>query len=402
PVDEVMERIANRDHHGGAATGRRLVDEERHGLAHRWATMVVAQPWAVVSVVVVLLALLAWPVSQMRLGMPSGDTAGLETSERQAYDAITWTFGEGWNGPLVVVAHPEGAATFDEAALTAVGDRLAEHPDVVDVRMMGATDDKTTAVWSVVPSDGPLDASTADLVHDLRAADFADGLGADLGVTGLTAINLDISERLADVLPLYIGIIVLISLAILTLVFRSVVIPVKATAGFLLSILATFGLTTLVFQWGTFKEAVGVDTAGPLLSFLPIMVTGILYGLAMDYEVFLVSSMRQAHVHGHPGKEAIVHGFEQASRVVVAAAVIMVSVFAAFVLTDDTTIKQFGFALSTGVLLDAFLVRMTLGPALMAIMGRHSWSLPRWMARFLPDLDIEGDRLVRRMGSPKG
>ena len=172
--------------------------------------------------------------------------------------------------------------------------------------------------------------------------------------------------------------------------FRSVVIPIKATTGFLLTIAATFGVITAVFQWGWLIGIVGLDTGGTLLSFLPIMVTGILYGLAMDYQVFLVSSMREAHVQGMAPRRSIIHGFEHASPVVLAAAIIMVSVFASFMFSEDTMIKQFGFALAIGVVIDAFLIRMTLVPATMQILGRSVWWLPRWLDKILPRINVEG------------
>ena len=218
-----------------------------------------------------------------------------------------------------------------------------------------------------------------------------------IGVTGFTAIGIDMSDRLAEIVPLYLIIIVGLSLLILLVVFRSLVVPIQATLGFLLSILATFGVTTAVFSWGWLGWMVGVDTGGPLFSFIPVIVTGILYGLAMDYQVFLVSSMRESHVHGHHGEAGVVHGFDQASRVVVAAAVIMVSVFAGFIFSHDVMIKQIGFALAIGILIDAFLVRMTLTPALMSLFGDKAWWLPRWLDRMLPDLDVEGDRLLRML-----
>ncbi len=215
-----------------------------------------------------------------------------------------------------------------------------------------------------------------------------------LGVTGFTAIRIDMSDKIAGVLPLYLGIIIVLSILILMLVFRSVVVPIKATAGFLLSILATFGATTAVFQWGWLSGLFGFDTGGPLMSFMPIIVTGILYGLAMDYEVFLVSSMREAHIHGQAARQSVVHGFDQASRVVVAAAIIMVAVFSGFIFSHDIMIKQIGFALAAGILIDAFIVRLTLVPALMAVFDERAWWLPRWLDRLLPDLDIEGDKLL--------
>ena len=383
--------------------GAQLVVEEHRHLAHRWSGAVVRHRWLVVLGVVALLGIAAVPMREMSLGMPSGSTANADTSERQSYDAITRGFGEGYNGPLVVVARPTDGGRLDKASIGAISRGLASTPDVYAVSLLGADRQGSTAIFSVVPAGGPDDSSTADLVGSLRdpGSQVATSEQVSLGVTGVTAVNIDISEKLSSVLPIYIAIIVGLSLVILLFVFRSVVVPIKATLGFLLSIVATFGITTAVFQWGWLKDVFGFDTEGPLLSFLPIMVTGILYGLAMDYEVFLVSSMREAHVHGHGERDAIVHGFDQASRVVVAAAVIMVSVFTGFIFSADPTIKQFGLALAVGILIDAFLVRMTLVPALMAILGRHAWWLPRWLDRLLPNLDVEGDRLKQHLIAQK-
>jgi len=368
----------------------------RRSIASRWIRLVVRRPWAIVAAVVVVLGLAAVPALDLSLGMPSGSTANSDTSERQSYDAITRAFGEGHNGPLIVVARPGRGGTLDRGSVGALTTQLEAMPDVAEVGLMGAKPDGSIAILQVIPEKGPLDATTTALVDDLRAAtpSTPGAREVSLGVTGITAVNIDISEKLSGVLPAYVAIIVGISLILLLFVFRSVLIPIKATVGFLLSILATFGITTAVFQWGWLSGLFGFDTTGPLVSFLPIMVTGILYGLAMDYEVFLVTSMRHAHVHGEEARPAIITGFERASRVVVAAAVIMVSVFAAFIFTGDPTIKQLGLALAMGILIDAFLVRMTLGPAVMAILDRRAWWLPRALGRVLPDLDIEGERLA--------
>ncbi len=362
-------------------------------LTNRWVELLVRHPWFAVAGVVAILGLAAIPAAGMNLGMPTGGTAPQESTSRQSYDAITRGFGEGYNAPLLVVAYPEDGGSLDGAALGEIAAGLNSTDDVASASLMGADPDRSLAMFTVIPTQGPDDARTAALVETLRdpANPLATQTRATLGVTGLTAVNLDITDRLSAALPEYLTIIVGLSLLLLLLVFRSVVIPIKATAGFLLSIVATFGVTTAVFQWGWFIGLVGLDTGGPLLSFLPIMVTGILYGLAMDYEVFLVSSMREAHAQGLPPRRAIVHGFEHASHVVVAAAIIMVSVFASFVFSDDATIKQFGFALAVGVLIDAFLVRMTLVPAVMSLLGDGAWWLPRWLDRLLPTIDIDGE-----------
>ncbi len=386
------------------AAGRAIVSEEEKHLANRWVGFLVRRPWVAIAGVLVVLTLAAVPALSMYLGMPTGATDGLASTSRQSYDAIARGFGEGFNAPLIVVAHPGDGATLDQKDIGAITIGLKETGDVAAVSLVGASPNRSLAIFSVIPEQGPDAESTAQLVKTLRSPDSAVATGADvtLGVTGLTAVNIDISERLGGVLPEYIAIIVGLSLLLLLLVFRSVVIPIKATAGFLLSIAATFGLTTAVFQWGWLMGLVGIDTGGPLLSFLPIMVTGILYGLAMDYEVFLVSSMREARIHGKPARQAIIHGYDHTNRVVVAAAVIMISVFASFILSEDPMIKQFGFALAVGVVIDAFLVRMTLVPAVMSLLDERAWWLPRWLDRLLLSVDIEGEGHALEANSSRG
>ncbi|QZY27763.1 MMPL family transporter [Nocardioides coralli] len=378
--------------------------EEAHGVAHRFVRPVVAGRWLVSFGVVGLLVLAAVPVLDIRLGIPTGATANTDTDARKSYEAISTSFGEGFNGPLLVTVEPSGSAPLDaERAAALIGD-LSAQDDIATVAPVGATPDGQFQVLSVIPESGPDETATTDLVRDLRSPDSAVASTNDvtLGVTGLTAINIDMSEKLSDALPLYLALIIVLSMVVLTLVFRSLVVPVMATLGFVLSILATFGATTAVFQWGWGKELFGFDTGGPLVSFMPIMVTGILYGLAMDYQVFLVSSMREAYVHGRHGRDAVIYGFDQASRVVVAAAIIMIAVFSGFIFSHDVMIKQIGFALAIGVLIDAFVVRVTLIPAAMAVFGDRAWWLPRWLDRLLPDLDVEGDKLADRLHVESG
>lgn len=371
-----------------------------HGFAHRWVTGVVKGRWAIVVAVIVILGAAAIPVAKMEMGIPSGATANLDTTARQSYDAISDGFGEGFNGPLLLVAEPQGSSgAITMETLGGLVQELQQHDNVSVVTPMGVNKTGDMAIISLIPKTGPTDKETRDLVQELRSADsgMAQSHDVKIGVTGFTAINIDMSSKLAEVFPLYVGIIVILSIIILLLVFRSIIVPVKATVGFLLSVLATFGITTAVFQWGWVHDLFGFDTGGPLLSFMPIMVTGILYGLAMDYQVFLVSSMRESYVHGHHGKESVIHGYDQASRVVVAAAVIMVSVFAGFIFAHDIMIKQIGFALAIGILIDAFFVRMALVPAVMAIFGDKAWWLPKWLDKSLPNLDVEGDKLLAQL-----
>jgi len=370
---------------------------ESHGAADQWVKGVIRYRWPVIAGVAAILVVMAIPAASMNLGIPSGATANQDTAARQSYEAVSQSFGEGFNNPLLVTAEPTGSSGDVTPELTAkLIDEFQDRDDIVLAAPVGVNEAGDLAVFSIIPISGPDDEATSDLVKSLREPDhpIAKGNQVQLGVTGFTAIRIDMSDKIAGVLPFYLGIIIVLSVLILMLVFRSVVVPIKATAGFLLSILATFGATTAVFQWGWLSSLFGFDTGGPLMSFMPIIVTGILYGLAMDYEVFLVSSMREAHIHGQLARQSIVHGFDQASRVVVAAAIIMVAVFSGFIFSHDIMIKQVGFALAAGILIDAFIVRLTLVPALMAVFDERAWWLPRWLDRLLPDLDIEGDRLL--------
>ncbi|MDO7908735.1 MMPL family transporter [Paenibacillus sp. JX-17] len=383
-----------------AKNSGRAKTTQRHGFAYRWVKGVLKYRILVILGAIVILGAAAIPVAKMNMGIPSSETANLDTTARQSYDAVAKGFGKGYNSPMILVAETNNASErVTPELLGHVVTELQKYEDVAVVTPMGVNQSGNMAIISLIPKSGPNDEATKDLVKAIRdpKSDIALGNNLSIGVTGVTAINIDMSEKLAEAFPLYIGIIVILSIIILLLVFRSIIVPIKATVGFVLSVLATFGMSTAVFQWGWVHSLFGFDTGGPLLSFMPIMVTGILYGLAMDYQVFLVSSMREAYVHGHKGKDSVIHGYEQSSRVVLAAAVIMVSVFAGFIFTDDIMIKQIGFALAIGILIDAFIVRMTLIPALMAVFGDKAWWLPKWLDRLLPNLDVEGDKLIAQL-----
>lgn len=377
-------------------------DNSNHRFATAWVGAVLRHRVPVAIGGVVIAALLALPALNMSLGLPAGSSYNEGTPQRDSYDLVATHYGDGYNGPLIVVAEPAAGNTkLSTADLVNTNSDLQRLPGVASVSLQKVSDDEEFALFSVVPADGPTDDATAQLVRDIRAhaGPLAELRNVDLGVTGITAMGVDTTDRLAEAVPLYIGVVVGLSLLVLLVVFRSVAVPVKATLGFLLSVLATFGATTALFQWGWFQELFGLSATGPILSLLPIIVVGVLYGLAMDYEVFLVSSMKEAHVHGHRGDAAVTHGFAQASRVVVAAAVIMMSVFAGFVFNADPMIKQIGFALAFGVLIDAFVVRMTVVPAVMSMLGDRAWWLPKRLERVLPDLDIEGDQLNRQLSA---
>ncbi|GGL03050.1 MMPL family transporter [Nocardia jinanensis] len=259
------------------------------------------------------------------------------------------------------------------------------------------------ATVTVIPGSGPSDQATKDLVAEIRAtvADLPAETGARALVTGQTAVGVDIADKLSEVFPIYLAVVAGLAIFLLIAVFRSVWVPIKAALGFLLSVGVSLGATVAVFQWGWLNQLVGVDTTGPVLFILPILLTGILFGLAMDYEVFLVSRMREAYVHGTPARRAVIDGFTHSARVVVAAAIIMIGVFAGFALTDDVILKTIGFALAIGVLADAFLVRMLIVPAFMLIVGERIWWMPKWLAPLVPTLDIEGEALTARLDRPE-
>ncbi len=394
-----------------ALVGERIVPQRARRAAHRvtahadgegtvgrrWIRGVTARPWVTAGAVTVLLALLAIPAASLRLGMPSGATAQPGTPQRLAYDAVTDGFGAGATGPLLVSVTSTGTPAPDD--IEGWLQTVADLDDVANVQLVGATEDRTFILLGVTPATGPSDPQTEILVHQLREHVRLDGV-TSVGVTGWTALNLDLSASLAADVPIYVGIVVALSVVILVIAFRSVLVPVVATGGFLLSIAATMGLAVLVFSDGRFTELARLDRPGPILSFLPIMVTGILYGLAMDYQVFLTSAVREHRAHGATQAAAVDLGFQHASRVVVAAATIMVAVFGGFVLSHDPTIIQFGFALSSGILLDAFLVRMVLMPAVLHALGDRCWWLPAWLDRLLPRVDIEGASLEAGSAHP--
>ena len=371
----------------------------KEGLGFRWGRGVARLRLPVLLAGILALGALTLPAQDMRLALPDAGTASEDSSQRQAYDLTSEGFGPGFNGRLITVVSGDSPEATAPAAEETVR-RVQGVEGVQAVVPPQFNQDRTTALIAVIPETGPSDAATEDTVHAIRDK-VADVEGAHVSLTGTTAVGIDISEKLADVLPLYLLLVVGLSVLLLMLVFRSILVPLKAAAGFLLTVGATFGLTTAVFQEGHLSSLVGVDTPGPLISFLPIILIGILFGLAMDYEVFLVSKMREDFVHGDTARQATINGLGQNARVVTAAALIMCAVFAGFVLTPDPIIKSIGFALAVGVFIDAFIVRMTLVPAVMSLFGRAAWWLPRRLDRALPNLDIEGEKLRHTLAEPE-
>ncbi len=352
----------------------------------------VKHPWLTALVTVGVLLLAAMPAQSLRLGLPDGSSNPIDSTSYKAYKLISENFGEGANGTLVVVADSAKPLAEELQQLEYQADaaeKMQNLSGVAAVVPSGISDDETKVLFQVIPTAGPNSEVTEQLVYDLRAAD------SSFGVTGLAAVNIDISKKLADALPLYLGTVLLLSLLLLILVFRSILVPLVASAGFLLSIFATIGLSVVVFQWGWAGEFFDIHDPGPLLSFLPTIAIGILFGLAMDYQLFLASGMREAFVHGKSPKDSINYGVHLSRSVVVAAALIMVTVFGGFVFSHEVMIRPIGFALAVGVLLDAFLVRLLLVPALLALLGKAAWWMPKWLDRILPDVDVEGAKLER-------
>lgn len=341
------------------------------------------------------LIIIAIPALSMRLGMPDGSSEPTDSTQYRAYTAAADAFGAGLNSPLLVtVALPD---PIEEDALVAiqadVASQLLERDNVVAVAPVGVSDDRDFLAFQVVPIDGPNSESTEQLVHDLRNLSPIGEI--KLGVAGQASGNIDISEKLAGVLPVYLTLVVGLSFLILVLVFRSILVPLIATAGFVLSLFAAFGAVVAIYQWGWLGAAFGVHNPGPVLNFAPIVLMGVLFGLAMDYQLFLVTGMREAFAHGVPARMAVVAGLRNGRAVVTAAAIIMGSVFGGFVFSHIALVRPIGFGLAAGVLLDAFVVRLLIIPAVMHLLGEKAWWLPKWLDRVLPNVDVEGAALER-------
>ena len=343
----------------------------------RGITFVTKHPLITVIGVVAMLGAIAIPASTCAWGFPPRSLSRSRV-RRARHTTCSPRVRPGFNGPIIILAETTDKATGAADAAAAAA-QVAKLDNVAFVSPAIPSADGSAYLIQVIPSGGPDSASTEQLVHHIRAITPAER--HTLGVTGETAIRIDVSDGIAHALPIYLTVVVGLALFLLVIVFRSVLIPLKALAGFLLSLAATFGAVVAVFQWGWLKSLFGVTYSGPIVAFLPILAIGITFGLAMDYEVFLVSRMREEHLEGAEPKDAIVRVHSHSARVVTAAALIMASVFMGFLLDHDVIIKSMGFALAFAVLIDAFVVRMTLVPAAMTLLGKAAWWLPRGSAR---------------------
>ncbi|MFG2474204.1 MMPL family transporter [Streptomyces fagopyri] len=378
--------------------GRAAKKAARPNMGTRWASFVVRRPLAVLLLGVVGLGAAAVPAASLELGLPDDGSQPASTTQRRAYDLLSDGFGPGFNGPLMLVVDAK-ASDDPKGAVTRVADTVKDLKGVVSVTPATYNKPGDTAMITVIANSNPSSVKTENLVHAIR--DAGGGIKADTDaevlVTGSTAMNIDFSQKLNDALIPYLALVVGLAFLLLIVVFRSILVPLKAALGFLLSVMAALGAVVAVFQWGWLANLIGVQQTGPIMSMMPIFMVGVVFGLAMDYEVFLVTRMREAYVHGEKPGQAIVTGFKHGARVVTAAAVIMIAVFSGFIGSSESMIKMIGFGLAIAVFFDAFVVRMALVPAVLALLGKKAWWLPRWLDRALPNVDVEGEGL-RKLG----
>ncbi|WP_327274729.1 MMPL family transporter [Streptomyces sp. NBC_01224] len=395
-------RVMGRKARKAAEAGNR--PEAKPNMGTRWARFVLRKPVWVLLAGVIGLGAIAVPAASLEMGLPDDGSQPTSTTQRRAYDLLSDGFGPGFNGPLMVVVDTANSSDGKTAAKQ-VSDEISGIPGVVAVTPAQFNKAGDTAMITVVPKDRPSSTETENVVHAIRdtGKDIKSDTGAEVLVTGSTAMNIDFSQKMNDALLPYLALVVGLAFLLLMLVFRSVLVPLKAALGFLLSVVAALGAVVAVFQWGWLGSLFGVEQTGPIMSMMPIFMVGVVFGLAMDYEVFLVTRMREAYVHGEKPGQAIVTGFKHGARVVTAAAVIMMAVFAGFIGSSEQMIKMIGFSLAIAVFFDAFVVRMAIVPAVLALLGQRAWWLPRWLDRLLPNVDVEGEGLRKELGeTPEG
>ncbi|MFF3358262.1 MMPL family transporter [Streptomyces sp. NPDC002917] len=392
-------RILGRRARGKKPKGRRSTSA-RPPVGVRWAGFVLRRPVPVLVAGVLGLGALAVPAGSLELGLPDEGSLAAETTQRKAYDMLSEGFGPGFNGPLVLVVDAKNSGDAKTAAAkTSVMVKKIDGVAAVGPAAFNQAGD--TAMITVVPSSGPGSAQTEEVVREIRggSAGIESATGAQALVTGQTGMKVDFSQKMNEALLPYLALVVGLAFLLLMVVFRSVLVPLKAALGFLLSVGAALGAVVAVFQWGWLADVFGVQQTGPIMSTMPIFMVGIVFGLAMDYEVFLVTRIREAYIRGESPERAVVAGFKHGARVVAAAAVIMMAVFGGFLGSSEQSVKMIGFGLAVAVFLDAFVVRMAIVPAVHALLGRSAWWLPTWLGKLLPDLDVEGEKLRRRLES---
>lgn len=377
---------------GRAKTGS--ADESHDTMSARWARKIIKHPAIGLVGGLLIMLLLAVPVLDMRLGMPDDGTKPEDTSARQAYDLIADNFGPGYNGPMSAVVDLRDA---DPSAADAISAALASDPGVLKVQGAMPNEGGDTIVIPFIPETSPAAQETEDLVHRLRS-DVIDPVeeatGAEVAIAGQTAMLIDMADKMGAALPVFMAIVIGLTMILLLAVFRSIVVPIKAAIAILLSIASAFGVVVAIFQWGWLAELIGVRSEVPIISFLPMLMFAILFGLSMDYEVFILSRIREDYITTGNARHSVLSGLTSSARVITAAALIMISVFGSFIIGDDPIIKMMGLGFSVAVLLDATVVRMMIVPSVMALFGDRAWALPKWLDRALPNFDVEGAHLI--------
>ncbi len=362
----------------------------RETLPYRWSRLIQRRPWTAAVAGAAVLVILAIPVLGLRLGSSDESNYAQDTTTKQAYDLLVDGFGKGFNGPLLLVADTQ--AGTNQSALDGVADAVGADPGVVAISTPIANEDQSAVLWNVVPRSGPQDEATAELVERLRddalpAAERA--LGTDVLVTGQTAVNVDFASFLGERIPWFFAAVLVVSFLFLMVVFRSLLVPLKAVIMNLLSIGAAYGIMVALFQWAWGGDLTGVSSA-PVEPWMPMMLFAIVFGLSMDYEVFLLSRVREEWLRTGDSRTSVADGLAATAKVITAAAAIMVVVFGSFLLEDNRVFKLMGTGLAAAILLDATIVRMLLVPATMELLGDKNWWLPRWLDRILPNVDVEG------------
>lgn len=381
-----------------AFLGKFKKSDQKPGWLEKWSSFVTRRPIVISVVGIAMLLVISIPFFHMQLGLPDNGLKSEETTERRGFDLLEEAYGPGYHSPLIIVALTEGADDT-QAAIDETVNRLGKLDNVASVTPAYPSPSGKAAMLTVTPKTGPHASETGDLVHQIRdlSLETQKKNQVELLVTGAAAVNIDISEKLSSALPQFALVIVVLALILLTMVFRSVLVPIKAVLGFLLSLGATLGFVVFVLQDGYLNTLFGIPEPGPVLNFLPVIVVGILFGLAMDYEVFLVSRMREEYAHTGDARKAVTAGIRGSGAVVTAAALIMIAVFAGFIFAEDPIIKSMGLALAFGVLFDAFVVRLAVVPAVMTLLGRAAWYLPNWLDRILPNIDVEGEGIKHQV-----
>jgi putative drug exporter of the RND superfamily len=372
----------------GLGSGARSIDQNSWWF--RWSRRIQRRPWIAVLLSGALLLALCIPTLSLRLGTNDAGTDPAGTTTREAYDLLAEGFGPGFNGPFQIVASlPEKG---DDEALQELRTELQAEEGVEAVTDVTLNPDETVGVFQLYPTSSPQDEETTELLDRIRddaIPPVESASGAQIHVGGINAIFEDFGNAIADKLPLFIGVVVLLSALLLTIVFRSIWVPVKAVLMNLLSIGAAFGLIVAVFQWGWGASLIGVDATGPIISFFPIFLFSIIFGLSMDYEVFLMSRIHEEWEHSKDATESVTRGLALTGRVITAAAAIMVTVFLSFMIGEDRIIKLFGLGLASAVFIDAVIIRSVLVPAVMQLLGARAWWFPGWLDRILPRLHVE-------------